>query len=287
MKKIKSSVFIILVFVSIVSILFLSAYFSDNRNTENLPDEVITLKFEFTNLFLIPISHGYVLIDNAYEKEFKKFIDYLDVHKIDIDEIKYILLTHHHDDHVGFLNQITSANPDVSVVLHRNTADLVATGFNNKNNGGGIVNRRIFVLFKIKQLLTPEWDLSFPPYFVRENDLVFDNDVFDLSNVLGIDIKAIYTPGHSSDSFTYIYNNKYAFCGDLSSNFLNWAGAGYLTLFNEDINLVYDSWRSLINRDIEVIIPSHGKPFNIINLKKNIDLKKQENIIEFFKQYNL
>jgi glyoxylase-like metal-dependent hydrolase (beta-lactamase superfamily II) len=282
MKKIKSSVFIILVFVSIVSILFLSAYFSDNRNTENLPDEVITLKFEFTNLFLIPISHGYILIDNAYEKEFKKFIDYLDVHKIDIDEIKYILLTHHHDDHVGFLNQITSANPDVSVVLHRNTADLVATGFNNKNNGGGILNRRIFVLFKIKQVLTPEWDLSFPPYFVRENDLVFDNDVFDLSNVLGIDIKAIYTPGHSSDSFTYIYNNKYAFCGDLSSNFLNWAGASYLTLFNENINSIYDSWRSLINRDIEVIIPSHGKPFNIINLKNNIDLKKQENIIEFF-----
>lgn len=282
MKKVKSLVIIILVLVSIISILFLYAYFSDNRNTENPPSEVITLKFEFTNLFLIPINNGYILIDNAYEKEFEKFIDYLDDHKIDINEIKYILLTHHHDDHVGFLNQITLENPDVSIVLHRSTADLVATGFNNKKNGGGIVNRRIFGLFKIKQLLSPEWDLSFPPYFVRENDLVFDNDVVDLSNILGIDVKAIYTPGHSSDSFTYIYKNKYAFCGDLSSNFLNWAGANYLTLFNEDINLVYDSWRSLINQDVEVIIPSHGNPFNIINLKNNIDLRKQENIINFF-----
>jgi len=282
MKKKKSLLIIILVLVSMVSILFLYAYFSDNRNIENPPSEVITLKFEFTNLFLIPINNGYILIDNAYEKEFEKFIDYLDEHKIDINEIKYILLTHHHDDHVGFLNQITSENPDVSVVLHRRTADLVATGFNNKKNGGGIVNRRIFILFKIKQLLTPEWDLSFPPYFVRENDLVFDNDVFDLTNVLGINVKAIYTPGHSSDSFTYIYNNKYAFCGDLSSNFLNWAGADYLTLFNEDIDLVYDSWRSLINREVEVIIPCHGKPFNIKNLKNNIDSKKQGNIVKFF-----
>ncbi len=273
---------IILVLISVVSTLFLYAYFSDNRNIESPPGEVITLKFEFTNLFLIPIKKGYILIDNAYEKEFGKFLDYLDEYKIDIKEIKYILLTHHHDDHVGFLNQITSENPEASVVLHRRTADLVATGFNNKTNGGGIVNRRIYILFKMKQLLTPGWDLTFPPYFVRENDLVFDNDVFDLSNVVGINVKAIYTPGHSSDSFSYIYNNKYAFCGDLSSNFLNWAGAAYLTLFNENIDLVYDSWRSLINREVEVIIPSHGKPFNIKNLKNNIDSQKQENIAKFF-----
>jgi len=167
------------------------------KKSSILPSEVIKLEFEFTNLFLIPVDHGYILIDNAYEKEFEKFIEYLDAYKIDISDIKYILITHHHDDHVGFLNQITSINPSVSVVLHRKTADLVSTGFNDNNNGGGIVNRRLFVLFKLKQLLSPEWDLSFPPYIVREKDIVFNNDNFDLNNVLGIDIQALYTPGHS------------------------------------------------------------------------------------------
>jgi len=59
MKKMKSSVIIILVSVSIASIMFLYAYFSENRNIENPPGEVITLEFEFTNLFLIPIDNGY------------------------------------------------------------------------------------------------------------------------------------------------------------------------------------------------------------------------------------
>lgn len=281
MKKKKLSAFAITV-LSIALISFLYAYTSDNRNIEKIPGEVITLEFEFTNVFLIPATNGYILIDNAYEKEFDKFFEYLKDYEISINDIRYILLTHHHDDHVGFLNQITTINPDVSVVLHKKTADLVLTGFNNKNNGGGIINKRIFVLFKIKQLLSPEWDLSFPPYKTRENDIIFSNDTFDLTGLLGIDIKAEYTPGHSSDSVTYIYKNKYAFCGDLASNFLNWAGADYLTLFNEDINRVYDSWRILINKDVEVIVTAHGKPFNIINLEKNIDSIKQENIVRFF-----
>jgi glyoxylase-like metal-dependent hydrolase (beta-lactamase superfamily II) len=278
----KKSLVIIIVFVSIASMLLISAYQCENRNSERLPNEVVKLEFEFTNIFLIPIDHGYILIDNAYEKEFDKFNEYLDTHKIDINDIKYVLITHHHDDHVGFLHQITSMNPSVSVVMHRKTVDLVSTGFNNKNNGGGIVNRRIFVLFKLKQLLSPEWNLSFPPYTVRENDIVFNDDNFDLHNVLGIDIQAIYTPGHSSDSVTYIYKKRYAFCGDLASNFLNWAGASYLTLFNEDIHEVYDSWRLLINRNVEVIVPAHGRPYNIINLVHSIDKRNQRNVIEFF-----
>jgi glyoxylase-like metal-dependent hydrolase (beta-lactamase superfamily II) len=282
MMKKKSSVIIILAFVSVASIIFISAYLSDNRNTEKLPNEVITLNFEFTNLFLMPIDHGYILIDNAYEKEFGKFIEYLDAHKIDINDIKYVLITHHHDDHVGFLNQITTMNPSISVVLHRKTVELIATGLNNKNNGGGIVSRRIFVLFKLKQILTPGWNLSFPPYFVRDNDIVFSDGILDLSTVLGINMQALYTPGHTSDSVTYIYKDRYAFCGDLASNYLNWAGANYLTLFNEDIDSVYDSWRLLIDQSVEVIATAHGKPYSIINLVNNMDKKKQGNLVNFF-----
>jgi len=281
MKKKKLSAFALAILsITLISILY--AYTSDNRNIEKIPEEVITLEFEFTNIFLIPVTKGYILIDNAYEKEFDKFLEYLNDYEISINDIRHILLTHHHDDHVGFLNQITTINPGISVVLHEKTADLVSAGFNNKNNGGGIVNKRIYLLFRIKQFLSPEWDLSFPPYKTRKNDIIFSNDTFDLTSLLGIDIKAEYTPGHSSDSVTYIYKSKYAFCGDLASNFLNWAGADYLTLFNEDINRVYDSWRVLINKDVEVIVTAHGKPFNIINLENNINSIKQENIIRFF-----
>lgn len=269
----------LLLFISVIMIFVI---YSDNRNTENVPEGVIQLNFEFTNVFLIPISNGYVLVDNAYEKEIELFEKLLLQNSIDISEIKYVLLTHHHDDHVGFANYLTNKNPDVKIIMHEKTVELIKTGLNNKMNGGGIVNKRIYTLFRLKQIITPDWDLSFPQYMIRENDIIIEKDNYDLSSILGINIKAMYTPGHTSDSTSFIYNDKYVFCGDLASNFLNWAGANYLTLFNEDLNQVYESWDKLIRSDVEVILTAHGKPFNIENLENNIYKNKQENITKFF-----
>lgn len=258
------------------------AYLADNSNLENPPQEVTLLNFEFTNVYLIPLSQGYALVDNAYEREYNQFLNYLNDYNIDIHDIKYILLTHHHDDHVGFLNQIVKENPDVKVVMHKKTANLLANGLNDMSNGGGIVNKRIYSLFRLKQLLSPEWNLSFPPYIAREQDIVVDAERYDLSDMLGIKMVMIFTPGHTSDSVTYIYSNKNAFCGDLASNFLNWAGANYLTLFNEDIERAYSSWQILIDLNIDVILTAHGKPFNIENLANNLNANSQSDVVTFF-----
>lgn len=255
---------------------------SDNRNTIDLPNEVSLLKFEFTNVYLIPISDGFIMIDNAYEKEYSKLVKYLEELDISIDQIKYVLITHHHDDHVGFLNQIASINPSIQVIMGKETAKLLTQGKNNISNGGGIVNVYIHALFKMKQILTPDWNLTFPAYIFRDNDLIIEEDYADLFPILGIDIKYVNTPGHTSDSITFIYNSNVAFCGDLASNYLNWAGARYLTLFNEDIDIVYKSWNKLINLDIESIATAHGKPFHIKNLIRNLHANSQDNIVRFF-----
>ena len=247
-----------------------------------LPKEIITLKFAFTNIFLIPIKGGYLLIDNAYEKEYALFLEHLRSKRISIRDIKYVLLTHHHDDHVGFLNQIVAANRDVRIVLSRGTADLLRKGKNNTENGGGIVNFAIYALFRIKQMLTPDWDLTFPPYSARDKDIILTEEYHEFEDIPGIDLVAVHTPGHSSDSTTFIYNGNVAFCGDLASNFLNWAGANYLTVFNEDLKTVYDSWQKLIDRNIETIATAHGKPFHIKNLEENIFKNSQSDIVRFF-----
>jgi len=279
MRKLMAS---LLVLVAIIAVFIIYMHRSDNRNLADLPQGVIMLDFEFTNVYLMPINNGYVLIDNAYAHEYERFLQYLNDYNIEITDINYILLTHHHDDHVGFLNQIVEVHQDVRVVLHQKTAQLLRTGLNNQNNGGGIVNQRLFALFKIKKWMTPDWDLSFPPYEVREHDVIIERDVYDLSGLLGIDMKMIVTPGHTSDSVTFIYNDKYAFCGDLASNFLNWAGAHYLTIFNEDTDQVYSSWRKLIGQGVEFLLIAHGKPFGIKNLSNNLDVYDQNDLVPFY-----
>lgn len=274
------AIFILLVLIVVAIIAYI--IISDNINIKKLPTEVSLQKYEFTNVYLIPISDGYIMIDNAYEKEYDLFLKYLKEIKISINQIKYILITHHHDDHVGLLNQIVAANPSVQIIMSEETAELLAYGKNNMNNGGGIVNSYIYALFKIKQILTPDWNLSFPAYRFRENDIILKEDNADLFPILGINIKSINTPGHTSDSITFIYNNNIAFCGDLASNYLNWAGARYLTLFNEDIDSVYSSWKKLINLEIEIIATAHGKPFHINNLINNLHANSQDEIVRFF-----
>jgi glyoxylase-like metal-dependent hydrolase (beta-lactamase superfamily II) len=279
-RRIFSAVFILIGLLVLALIIHIKS--SDNINTIELPEEIIVLKFEFTNVFLVPINDGYVLIDNAYEKEYNLFLNYLKNKNISIKDIKYILLTHHHDDHVGFLNKIVAENESVRIVLAKETAELLRKGKNNMENGGGIVNPTIYTLFRIKQMLTPSWNLTFPPYIICESDIIIVEDYFDLTSILGINLVAIHTLGHSSDSTTFIYNEKIAFCGDLASNFLNWAGANYSTLFNEDINIVYESWKKLIDIKIDTIATAHGKSFHIKNLENSIFKNSQSNIVKLF-----
>ena len=41
-------------------------------------------------------------IDTSFAEYYDKFLEKLQVINIDPSEIKYLLLTHHHDDHAGF-----------------------------------------------------------------------------------------------------------------------------------------------------------------------------------------
>lgn len=60
------------------------------------------------NNWIYPIKDGYVVIDTGYENGFKKFKKNISKLHIKLDDIRYVFLTHAHDDHAGFLNQFLS-----------------------------------------------------------------------------------------------------------------------------------------------------------------------------------
>ena len=257
-------------------------YFSDNAQTVTISEGIIPIEQEVTTAYLIKIPSGYLLFDTGYEKDFDTFKEILIKEKIDLNSIIYLLLSHHHDDHVGFIAELTERNPSLKIIVHEKTVPLLATGKNNKMNGGGIVNSTIFLLFRIKQLLTPDWTLTFPPFNIRSQDIIIQGEVQPLPAEVGIEGVIVHTPGHSSDSISLLYKNKYLLCGDMASYFLNWAGAKHLTLFNENINEVYKSWEKVISMDVKYVIPSHGKPFRIERLKNNLYKYTQKDLVKFF-----
>ena len=61
------------------------------------------------NNYLVSYDAGYILIDTGYAGGFSHFMKMLEKHRIQPTEIKYLFLTHAHDDHAGFLNDVLEA----------------------------------------------------------------------------------------------------------------------------------------------------------------------------------
>lgn len=247
-----------------------------------MTDEPIRLRQDQTTSYLLEGSDGFLQVDTGYAADYDTYRRFLEKHGIAAVDIRYLLLTHHHDDHAGYLNALTGANPDIRIIAHERSRDLLRQGRNNTSNGGGLLNRRIYALFRLKRLLTPEWDLTFEPFELRERDVVFEGSSLRLPEETGLDGVLLHTPGHTSDSISLLLDDGHLFCGDLAANFLNWAGAHHATLFNENMEELYASWRRVLNAGARRIYPAHGAPFDAAVLQREMGRHRSGDLVRFF-----
>jgi glyoxylase-like metal-dependent hydrolase (beta-lactamase superfamily II) len=225
---------------------------------------------------------GYLQVDTGYQQDYTAYRKFLKKQGIPLARIRFLLLTHHHDDHAGYLNELTRDNPEVRIIAHTRAEKLLQQGENDKSQGGGLLNRRIYLLFRLKQMLTPAWDLTFEPFELRERDILVEERTRGLPPETGIEGFLLQTPGHSSDSISLLRNDGTLFCGDLAASFLNWAGAHHATLFNEDVKRLYDSWRRVLERGATRVYPAHGAPFDATVLRDEMGYHRNENLVTFF-----
>ncbi len=67
------------------------------------------------NTYIYHTVNGYIMIDTGYEHSMKNVEKRANKQGIAFSEIKYIFLTHAHDDHAGFLNELLSKCPELKV----------------------------------------------------------------------------------------------------------------------------------------------------------------------------
>ncbi|WP_254768107.1 MBL fold metallo-hydrolase [Salinilacihabitans rarus] len=236
----------------------------------------ITLSPGSTNCYLLDADEGYLLIDTGYEWEYRSFVEQLADVGVDVAEIEYLLLTHHHDDHVGFANELLDG---VTVIAHEAADELLRAGENDRS-GGGLLNRRVYYLAKLRSWLVPEWDLTFPPVALRDDDLLVDGDDDRLLGELGIDGTILHTPGHTPDSISVLLDDGTLFCGDAAMSRPLWAGIKYHTIFIADVDRYYESWRKILDSSAETVYPAHGDPFDVDRLRENLGAYSDEALIE-------
>jgi len=227
---------------------------------------VQSLKLGFTWCYLVKCLDGYLLIDTSYPTCFLSFQKRMANIGIDIAEIKYLLLTHHHDDHAGFAAELVKET-ECRVIVHRNAVSPLKQG--KSEDTGKALNRRVQITF---MFYAPYHALfhkdTYPPLTLSDRDILLEGDNESFLKDIGIDGVILHTPGHTytRDSISVLLSDGSAFVGDAAMNFLWWTGIRHRPICIGDINTVYESWQKLREHGARVIYPAHGKPFSVQEL---------------------
>jgi glyoxylase-like metal-dependent hydrolase (beta-lactamase superfamily II) len=237
------------------------------------------MKLSVTNCFLLKAGKNYVLVDTGYEWEWKALSSELQHAGIDIHEINYLFITHHHDDHAGLINQLIKENPNIKVVMSQKAKELLQIGQNKLEPDGGFINKRIYLLASLKKLFDKKWTLSFPPYKARSADIIINGNTSLRKIGIELDGKIIETPGHSCDSISIVLDNGDCIAGDAAANYLQFAGTKHCVVYIGNLEQYYKSWTILIEEGAKNIYPSHGLVFNIKELKNNIGRNKSRKMV--------
>jgi glyoxylase-like metal-dependent hydrolase (beta-lactamase superfamily II) len=237
-----------------------------------ISDDVIRIDFGMVACYLIKFGTWYVQVDTGYINDFQKYIRALQENGIKLSDIKYIFLTHHHDDHAGMLSTLAELNPEVKIIAHKKSAYGLALGRNILKTSARCPNLLCVFLLRMKKL-DKTWTHKFPAFTFRETDILIDdnNDGMPLDS-LGIKNGVVMcTRGHSEDHISLVFPGENAFVGDAAVNFLAWTRTFHTETYIEDLQTYYDDWKRLHDMfNVKTIYPSHGRPFGINLLLKDI-----------------
>lgn len=219
-----------------------------------------------TTSYLLPCRDGYLLIDTGYPSDYSKFVQALNQIKIDLKGIKYLLLTHSHDDHCGFAAELIK-NSGARAIASKEALSNLENG--KMSLRGKTINKRIFILTSIYNFFKHR-DYKFPPVSLTKKDIIINGDDLEFLKSIGINGIIINTPGHTNDSVSVVMEDGRAFVGDAAMNLLNYAGADYRPIFYIDLKLVFESWKKILKKGANKIFPAHGEPFDSSILENNL-----------------
>lgn len=127
-------------------------------------------------------NEGFIVDPGGYNKVLTKEVRDNDVN------IKYIILTHGHSDHICGVNEHKAEFPDAKIVAHKDEEAMLENPNLNQSPGFGV------------------------PYSTKADILVSDGDELKVGDVT---LKFIHTPGHTEGGMCiYVKEAKALFSGD-------------------------------------------------------------------------
>ncbi len=221
--------------------------------------DIVTISLGFGQCYLLK-GDGVIAVDAGEPKKVGVFARALETAGINPHDVKLVVLTHGHWDHIGSAREIKSLT-GATLAMHRAEAHLLENSLTPLPPGVTPWGKTFAALLKIFMPL-----IKVPTAKV---DLALGDDGLSLVD-FGIPGRVLHTPGHSSGSVTVLLDTGEAFVGDLAMNKFPLRLSPGLPIFADDPAAVVTSWKMLIELGASTVYPAHGKPFPIAVIEQAI-----------------
>lgn len=214
------------------------------------------------NVYLVISGDKGILVDAGTRKYLPMVYASICEQGLEFRDIRLIILTHTHYDHVDGLKEIREKT-GARILVHKNEAPSLLKGHTDIPAGTVFIGR---ILSFLGRKVLP----SIGSYPAVTADILVE-DRYDITE-LGIEAYVIHTPGHTNGSVSLIIDNEYAFVGDSMFGIMK---KSILPPFADDPSALKRSWQVLAETGCRIFYPGHGKP---------IDRQRFENNLRKFKR---
>ena len=150
------------------------------------------LKYGNTNCFVIDGNNGCLMIDTDMPGTLNGLYRSLKEHEIAFKDIRFLVATHFHPDHIGLVSELMSKG--IRLIL---------------------LEEQIPYVHFADRIFERDGNISYEPIKEDTAMIVSCSKSRELLTALGFDGEIIYTPRHSMDSISLIMDDGTCFAGDL------------------------------------------------------------------------
>ena len=222
------------------------------------------------NAYLIKTPKGVIAVDTGYSGTFEAYKQMTEKCGIALEEIVTVFLTHAHDDHAGFLNELI-VETDADIFMHPEAVERLALGENGSDMRytSKKAKRAARLLEKTGMIRH-----GFMPVADTERFIVWDKKTQYFKDK-GLDMTVIKLSGHTADSIGLLTADGVLFCGDAAMN--GYPTKKRISIVLEDKDAYAESWDAMISSGAKKLYPGHGAVFPIDDL---IKYRNDLNVIE-------
>jgi len=217
-----------------------------------------TIQAGGANVYLVANGGQSVLVDAGGKQATGKILEELHRSGLNPEDVKLIILTHTHYDHVGSLKELQDVT-QAKILVHQNEAGSLAAGYTEFPQGTMVLTRLISFIGRRLARRMGEYAAVRPDISIT--------DRFDLEPS-GVHGDVLPTPGHSPGSVCFIVDGKTALVGDTLSGV---SRRSAFPPFADDVDELLRNWKRLMDTGCRRFLPGHGQPISIEDLRKSYE----------------